>query len=745
VTELEQQESKDEQLPASGTFKVKVQKKIFFSDETGYAVCRVSVQGQRENTTIVGNLMDVNEGDFLEVEGEFVQHPRFGKQIKVNAFTPLMPEDRDGMIKFLSSGRFKGLGKKSAEKIVEYFGDSVFNILEHAPGRLKEVKGIQRRVIEDIRKNMKDNRMIRELTVKLSPYGIGNETIYKIYKEFKDDAFAVLESDPYRLIHKVRGVGFRIADTIAKSFGIEANDHSRVRAGIDFLVDQIEQKNGDIYMEELELIRRCAAMLDVKTGDVAANLNDMVSRDQLVREELADGAAVVMSEKNYFIEKSIANQLNQLSTSLFNLSPVEVDFQYIFKRTDVHLTEEQQDAVISAVSNRITIITGGPGTGKTTIIRAIIESLERDEKSVLVAAPTGRAAKRIEEATMYPASTIHRMLKISPETGRFVHNEQNPLKADAVIVDEFSMVDFYIFYSLLRAVSQHTRLIIIGDKDQLPSVGPGNVLRDIIGSGYFNIIYLSRNFRQTADSLIIENAYRINNGEGLIYKPYAEDLDFVFIKVEHERQALEKVLSILEYYKKDFHFNSPDFQVLVPMYRGEAGIDNANLGIQQRFNPGAAYITKEKFTFKEWDKVMQLRNNYEKEVFNGEQGIIVGYDKDKRVVKVDFDGNFKEYGADELDEVTLSYAVSVHKAQGSEYDMLILVLLPAHAVMLNRELFYTAVTRARKKIFLVSDRETVNRAILNASPSQRKTRLPRRLQEVFEPESESKSESDPDG
>lgn len=711
-------------------FKVKILKKIFFSEESGFGVFNVSVRGQRENTVIIGNLFDVSEGDFLEIKGETVTHPKYGKQIKVNSFQAILPQDKDGIIKYLSSGRIKGLGKKSAEKVAEKFGTETFKILEKEPERLREIKGIKRTVIESIKENLTENRTIRELTVKLAPYGIGHETIFKIYKEFEHNVFAVLEQNPYILIEKVRGVGFKIADTVAKGFGVANNDTYRITAGIDFLVSQYEQKNGDLYVDENELVIRTASLLDVEEQEVVECLNRMVERNQSVREEIP--GSVIMSYRNYNIENMIAKYLYTLNSGRSHLDPINVDFDYIFNRTSVELTDEQKQAVISAVNNRITIITGGPGTGKTTIIRAIIESLERDDRDVLIAAPTGRAAKRVEEATQYQASTIHRMLKISPENRRFVHNEDNPLPADAIIVDEFSMVDFYIFYSLLKAVSRHTRLIIIGDKDQLPSVGPGNVLRDIIHSGYFNIIYLSRNFRQTADSIIIENAYRINSGDQLIFKPYSDHLDFVFIRVTHERQALEKVLRIIEYYKNDYNYNSPDFQVLVPMYRGEAGIDNLNRKIQEKFNPEPAYVKKDKFVFKRWDKVMQLKNNYEKEIFNGEQGIVEDFKTDKKTIIIDFDGQFKEYSMDELDELTLSYTVSVHKAQGSEYDMVVLVLLPAHAIMLNRELFYTAVTRARKKILLISDPETVRRAVLNSTPSERKTLLPRRLKEAFE-------------
>lgn len=709
--------------------KVRVLKKIFFSEESGYGVFKVSVKGTREQTTLVGNLLDVNEGDLLEISGEEVDHPTYGKQIRVLSFKAVLPEDKEGIVKYLSSGRIKGVGQKTAERIVDRFGTGTFEILQEHPERLREIKGIKKFIVDEVKKNIKENKVIRELTVKLAPYGIGNETIFKINKEFGDDVFRVLEQNAYLLIDRVRGVGFRIADTIAMRFGVARNDVHRIRAGLRFLLSHCEQQDGDLYVEEKELTKRCAKLLDIDPKEVLECIDSMVERNEVVKEEVPE--TVVASYKNYAIEKMIAGRLFFLADPGFRLPSVKVHFDRIFKKIAVELTEEQKKAVISAVSNHITIITGGPGTGKTTIIRAIIEALQEVNQKVLIAAPTGRAAKRIEEASFYKASTIHRMLKIEPGSREFVHNENKPLKADAVVVDEFSMVDSFIFYSLLKAISRNTRLIIIGDKDQLPSVGPGNVLRDIIKSGFFNIIYLSRNFRQTADSLIIDNAYRINGGERLVVKKYSEDLDFVFIKVNNETRAKEKVLGILEYYKNDYPFNSPDFQVLVPMYRGDAGIDNINRRIQERFNPEPFIVKKEKTAFKRWDKVMQLKNNYEKMIFNGEQGIIWEFNPKEKKLKVNFDGNMVEYHTSELDELTLSYAVSVHKAQGSEYDMLVLVLLPSHFIMLNRELFYTAVTRAKRKIFLISDEVTIQRAIDNASPSERKTLLPRRLAEVF--------------
>jgi exodeoxyribonuclease V alpha subunit len=710
--------------------KVKVLKRIFFSEENGFGVFKVSVKGTREHTIIVGNLFDVKEGDFLEISGDDTTHPKFGQQIKVKSFKSILPEDDEGIIKYLSSGRIKGIGKKTAEKIVGKFGSSTFNILQDNPEKLKEIRGLRNSIINEIKKNLEENRTIRELTVKLAPYGIGNETIFKIYKTYGVDSFEVLEKNAYSLIETVKGVGFKIADTIAQSFGTARNDVYRINAGIRFFISFYEQNNGNLYIEELELVEKCSALLAVDGEDIRGCINKLVETSEMVREKIPE--KIISTFKTYSIEKTIAHDLFSLSNKDFFTPLHRINCEEVFKKSSVDLTTEQREAVASAVNNKITIITGGPGTGKTTIIRTIIEALEKEGKNVLIAAPTGRAAKRIEEATFYQASTIHRMLKINPETRKFVHNQQNPLRTDAIIIDEFSMVDFYIFYSLLKAISMHTRLIIIGDKDQLPSVGPGNVLRDIINSGYFNIIYLNRNFRQTEESLIIENAYRINGGQQLMFKPYSEELDFVYIKVMSESQAVEKVLRIIDYHKNDYNFNSLDMQVLSPMYRGEAGIDTINSRIQDRFNPESFLLKKDKFAFKQWDKVMQLKNNYEKEVFNGEQGIVSHYNSEMKLLIVNYDGKLVEYDHTELEEITLSYAVSVHKAQGSEYDVLILVLLPSHSIMLNRELFYTAVTRAKKKIFLISDEVTIQRAILNSAPSERKTLLPKRLKEVFE-------------
>ncbi len=711
------------------SYKVKVSRKIFSSEDTGFGVFKVLLDGSRENRIIVGNLFSVSEGDFLLIEGEEAEHPRFGSQIKVSRFESVLPEDGDGMVKYLSSGRFKGIGKKTAAKIVDQFGQQTFEVLENTPERLGEIGGLKKSLVAEIKKSVRDSRVLRDLTVKLTPFGIGQETVFKIFRAFGDLAPALLESNPYILIERVRGVGFKIADTIARAMNIAKGDSQRIRAGILYVLDQSEFQRGDLYVEQDELLKKCSWLLDIVDSDVFAVLEKMIERSELCRQAIPEQC--ISKPLNDQIEKQAARRLQQLSQGFGAEPELAINFESVFEKLALELTAEQKQAVLAAVKNRLTIITGGPGTGKTTIIRAIIEVLKANRKSIMIAAPTGRAAKRIEESSLYQASTIHRLLKMNPENGQFVHNAQNPLKTDAIIVDEFSMVDASILYALLQALADKTQLIIIGDKDQLPSVGPGNVLRDMIQSGYFHTIYLNRNFRQNQDSLIVENAFRVNNGEALLFPAYSPELDFVFLPVQNEAQVLEKVESIVRYYQDEYPYNSTGLQILMPMYRGDAGIDQINRLVQEKFNPEPFLLKREKTAFKRLDKVMQTRNDYDKQVFNGDLGVIEDYDVRDKQLLVSYDGAIVEYGADELDELTLSYAVSVHKAQGSEYDIVVLGLLPSHSRMLSRELFYTAITRARKKLILLSDENTVARACANSQPVLRKTLLPLRLREVF--------------
>ncbi|MBN2346012.1 MAG: ATP-dependent RecD-like DNA helicase [Candidatus Aminicenantes bacterium] len=712
------------------SFKVKVSRKIFVSPETGFGVFRVTLEGTRESRIIVGNLHALSEGDSLAIEGEESEHPRFGRQIKVSRYEFIQPRDGEGIVRYLASGRFRGIGRKTAQKIVDRFGPETFDILENSPERLGEVPGLRKAAIEAVREGIRGGRILRDLTVRLAPFGVGPETVYRIHREFGDLAPAIVGSNPYLLIERVRGVGFKVADTIARAVGIAGGDPQRVRAGIFFVLEQAEFQRGDLYIQREQLLQECSWLLSIDESDVAAVLQKLLERSELRAASLPEPC--ILTPQNERIEQAAARRLFQLAADSSPLAEPAVDFAAVFDRLALELSAEQREAALEAVRNRLTIITGGPGTGKTTIIRAIIEILKANGRSILVAAPTGRAAKRIEESSLCQASTIHRLLRFNPENGQFQHNAQNPLRADAVIVDEFSMVDSFLLFSLLQALADRTQLIVIGDKDQLPSVGPGNVLRDMIGSGYFRTIGLERNFRQDRDSLIVENAFRVNSGGPLLIPAPDPEADFIFLRIEDESQVPGKVERILRRYQGEYPFYSPALQVLVPMYRGDAGIDRLNQMVQETFNPGPILLKREKGGFKRLDKVMQVRNNYDKGVFNGDLGIVEEYDPGEKVLRVNFDGWVIEYAGDELDELTLSYAVSVHKSQGSEYDVVVLCLLPCHARMLSRELFYTAITRARRKLILLSDPQTVARACANSQPVQRKTLLPQRLREMFE-------------
>lgn len=709
--------------------KVKVTRKIFISRENGFGVFKVLTLPERDSEIIVGNLFDVREGDALEIEGEYIYHPRFGNQIKVSGFKAILPQDLQGIIKYLSSGRVKGVGKKSAEKIVEKFGIDTFEIIEKYPERLNEIKGLRKNMIRGLTDSLNENRILRELIVKLSPFGIGEETAFKIHKEFGNETFETLGVNPYVMIGRISGIGFKRADMVARGFDIAPDDPFRIMAGLKFILSGNEERRGDLYMFTEELCMSGERLLMVDRLKVEEGIKDLLQRNEAAAEEIPE--EIIILYNNFLIEKAIARYLFKLNREGPGPAEDVIDTGPVTNSLDVDFTPEQRSAVESAVNNKITIITGGPGTGKTTIIRAIIEAFESAESLVQVAAPTGRAAKRIEEATACQTSTIHRMLKISPETRTFVHDESNPLKADAVIIDEFSMVDTNIFFSLLKAIPVSAKLIIIGDKDQLPSVGAGNVLRDLITSGYFKTIYLNRNFRQSENSLIIDNAYRINKGEEPEYSPYSDDLDFVFINYQNPSDIPGKVIKIIEYYDQEFSFNSMSYQILSPIYRGESGIDNLNLIVQEKFNKKGFVFESEKLKLKEGDKVMQLKNNYEKDIFNGEHGLVERYDSKTGNLAVNYDGNLTEYSRDEFDEITLSYVISIHKSQGSEYDYLILILSPAHSMMLNRELLYTAVTRARKKIFIISDKDTIAAAVQRSTPGVRRTLLRRRLDENF--------------
>lgn len=674
---------------------------------------------------VAGTLAGVFEGDRLDIVGEEVLHPRFGRQVKVHSFCHYIPSDLDGLKSFLGSGRFPGIGEKTAQKLVDGFGEELLEVLEKDPKRLAEVKGVSRKAAQTLGEEYAALRSQRELMIKLAPFGVGQETLYRILAVYGQETLQVIGANPYRLMSEVRGVGFRTADTIARAMGFQKEHPLRVQSALVWLVEQLEQRRGDMVFPVGDLLSRAQRQFDMPVRLLDENLRSLVERGVLIRvEQPFEG---VCRPECYWAEKTIAQSLTHLLAQ-----PSLVSCRHGEERDrELSLTDNQAHAVSMAFHSPILMVTGGPGTGKTTIIREIVRGCMERDLAVAVAAPTGRAAKRIEESSGYAASTIHRLLKIDPESGKFVHQQGNPLDFEMVVIDEFSMVDAFLFAALLRAIKPGAHLVLIGDKDQLPSVGPGNVIRDLIDSSRIPISFLTHNFRQedAAPLLYLSDCVQEGRADLFLQACRREHEQFRFIPAETEIQAQEIVLAQLETLLERFPIGSLEYQVLSPMYRGEAGVDRLNHLIQERFNSREVVFETPTRQFRLGDRVMQLRNNYQLEVFNGEQGTVCAYDGQRRMLKVDFAERSVELSRDQVDDIVLSYVSTVHKAQGAEFQEVLLCLLPQYGIMLNRELFYTALTRARRRVVLVGSEDALVQAIDQTMPRYRKTLLPVHLQE----------------
>lgn len=710
-------------------YRVKVLRRIFFSETSGFGVFAAHFPKENDRLVIAGMLAGVAEGDRLDIQGEEVVHPRFGRQVKVHSFSHHIPSDMDGLAIFLGSGRFKGVGPKTARKLVDSFAEELPAVLEKDPERLFEVKGVNRKVVQALADAYRELKDQRELMIRLAPYSVGQETIYRILAAYGHQVMAVLDSNPYRLMSEVKGIGFKIADTIARAMGFEKDHPLRVQSALLWLVEQLEQRQGDLVFPVFDLLMKARRQFDMPEELLLEQLKILVGRRTLIQvDRPVEG---VCRPESYWAEKTIADKLMAMQGNRAELSPgaSPIDEENSCVET---LTELQLQALSLAFTVPVQIITGGPGTGKTTVIKEIVRRCQDLDLGVAVAAPTGRAAKRIEESSGYPASTIHRLLKIDPENGTFVHQEHNPLEYDMVVIDEFSMVDAFLFAALLKALEDRTHLVLLGDKDQLPSVGPGNVIRDVIGSGLFPVTVLNHNFRQENAATLISLADTIQAGRADLFLEACsrEQEQFCFIHADTESLARKLVLEEMERIMERLPISSLDYQVLSPMYRGEAGVEQLNQQIQERFNPREMLVEMPGRQFRLGDRVMQLRNNYQLEIFNGEQGVVCGYDASRRMLKVDFGERTLELSREQLDDIILSYASTVHKAQGAEFQEIVLCMLPVHGIMLNRELFYTALTRARKRVVLVGSPQAVRQAIQQTMPRFRKTLLLQRLRDA---------------
>lgn len=729
---------------------------IFRNEDNGYTVMVLKGVSEEDELTCVGSFPVVTQGASVELEGNFTQHPVYGKQFQAVRLTEKMPEDALAMERYLGSGAIKGIGAALAGRIVRHFGDDTFQIVENEPERLSEVKGISEKKAREIAMQIAEKSDMRKAMMFLQKYGISLNLGAKIYQKYGDSVYSVLQENPYRLADDISGVGFKIADEIAYRIGIHTDSDYRIKSGMVYTLLQATGE-GHVYLPKDELFQRAAELLGVDSSYMEKHLVDLAMDRKIVQKEQGD-QILIYPAQYYYLELNTARMLRELD--IFcpeDEKIVERRIVQIEKETGTVLDEMQKKAVQEAAGHGLLILTGGPGTGKTTTINAIIRYFESEGAEIRLAAPTGRAAKRMTEATGYEAQTIHRLLELSgmPEDDRegqpihFERNAENPLETDVIIIDEMSMVDIHLIHSLLMAVTAGTRLILVGDENQLPSVGPGNVLRDIIRSGQFPVVELKKIFRQASESDIVVNAHKINKGEQVEINNKSRD--FFFLKRYDADIIIRVVIALIQEKLPKYVEAKPfEIQVLTPMRKGLLGVERLNQILQRYLNPPDASKKEKEIgqgLFREGDKVMQVRNNYQLEweirgrygipiekgvgVFNGDTGIIKTINEFAETAEVEFeDGRWAEYSFKQLDELELAYAVTIHKSQGSEYPAVIIPLLSGPRMLMNRNLLYTAVTRARKCVTVVGSEETFRDMIRNEKQQRRYSSLDQRIQET---------------
>lgn len=698
-----------------------VERITYQNPENGYSVMRVKVKGYDELVTLVGNLLEVPAGSVLLCEGDWKVDKRYGSQFVAQTWEEVMPATLYGIEKYLGSGLVKGIGPKFAQLIVNRFGLDTIEIIETDIKRLYEVPGIGQKRVEKIAESWEKQKDIKNVMLFLQGYGVSTAYAAKIYRQYGKESIDTVKTNPYKLADDIWGIGFKTADTIASKMGYEKNDLRRLKSGVTYTLSHMAEE-GNVYAEEEQLVKSAIELLDADETPVRQAISEMLQSEDLI----ADAEAIYMPPF-YYAEVGTANRLNKLMDcvegSLFNIIP---DISVISKQTGVEYDEVQAEAIREAVSSKVMVLTGGPGTGKTTTTQGIIAALKAMGLRILLAAPTGRAAKRMCEATGMEAKTIHRLLEYNPKDG-YKRNDDNPLEGDALIVDECSMIDLLLMNNLMKAIPAGMRLVLVGDIDQLPSVGAGNVLRDIIDSKRIPVIRLTRIFRQAQESRIVMSAHAINKG---VFPDTSngKHTDFFFIQQEDPEQAVETIVKLVkERLPNAYKRPTSDIQVLTPMQRGVVGAANLNMALQTVLNPGQVSLNRSGYSFRQGDRVMQLRNNYDKEVFNGDLGYIERVDMEDRTLFVCFDGRTVEYDVSELDELTLAYATTIHKSQGSEYPIVVMPVLMTHYVMLQRNLIYTGITRAKKICVLVGTKKALSFAIRNLSVLKRNTKLKERL------------------
>lgn len=698
-----------------------IERITFQNPENGYSVMKVKVKGYNDLVTLVGNLLEVPVGSVLLCEGDWKVDKRFGSQFVCQSWEEVMPATAYGIEKYLGSGLVKGIGPKFAQLIVKQFGLDTIEVIETDIQRLYEVPGIGKKRVEKIRESWEKQKDIKNVMLFLQGYGVSTAYAAKIYRQYGKESIDKVKENPYRLADDIWGIGFKTADGIANKMGYEKNDIRRCQSGIIYTLNQLANE-GHVYAEEEQLVKAALDLLEAEEEPIRAALTNMIQTEEVKMEEEA-----IYLPPFYFAEVGTANRLLALvegqEKELF-IRPM--DLQALSKETGVEYDEVQLQAIEEAIRSKVMVLTGGPGTGKTTTTQGVIAALKHMGMRILLAAPTGRAAKRMSEATGMEAKTIHRLLEFNPKDG-YKRNDENPLEGDALIVDECSMIDIVLMNCLMKAVPCSMRVVFVGDIDQLPSVGAGNVLRDLIDSKKIPVIRLTRIFRQAQTSRIVMSAHAINQGRFPDISN-GKETDFFFIQQEDAEKAAEDIVNLVKNrLPKAYSQKTSQIQVLTPMQRGVVGAVNLNMALQNALNPSPTALNRGGYSFRQGDRVMQLRNNYDKEVFNGDLGYIESVDTEERTLMVNFEDRLVEYEASELDELTLAYATTIHKSQGSEYPIVVMPVLMTHYVMLQRNLIYTGITRAKKICVLIGSKKALSFAIRNMSVLKRNSKLKERL------------------
>lgn len=713
---------------------------VFKNEDNGYTIAHLV--NEKDEIVIVGCMPTLAIGESIEVEGKWVNHKIYGTQFEVNSFMPVTPSSLEGIYVYLSSGMIHGIGEKMAKRIIDKFGVDTLNVIQNSPERLQEVEGIGSKKVKQIVKSYEEDRELRNIIIELSPFGITPNYCLKIYKKYKSSAIEVINKNPYQLAEDIRGIGFKVADSIANKIGIDKNSKDRVCQGILYTLNK-SLSNGHTYLPEHVLIQDSEKLLELN-GEIIKECIMMLVYNQKIHIEKVNNENLIYLMPYYLAENGVCSQIVKLSQYEFEDLKIDIDSEINILEEDkkIKLAEKQILAVKESINSGVLIITGGPGTGKTTTINSIIEIFENNGKSVTLAAPTGRAAKRMSETSDKEAKTIHRLLEMGFSTDddlTFFKGEEDPINSDVIIVDEVSMVDIILMYNLLRAIKIGTRVILVGDSDQLPSVGAGNVLKDMIDSNIINVVKLNKIFRQAQESMIIVNAHKINNGEPLYLN--TKEKDFFFIRKSTNEEILNEIIGLVnerlpKFYKVD---KLKDIQVLSSMRKGELGVTNLNIELQKYLNKKEKFKVEESFSkrlFRVGDKVMQVKNNYTKKwetedqkesgegIYNGDIGYVYHIDKDKKTIYVLFDQTkIVSYLYDELDEIDHSFCTTIHKSQGSEFPVVVLPITWAPPMLLSRNLLYTAVTRAKKLVVLVGDVKYLEYMIKNNRVNQRYSNL----------------------